>query len=291
MKTIEEQLKVIHLLIGENHKIKIKEDGFLSRGFVVDNGKLVFKFPRKADVQYNTEIENLNYINSLNLGINLQKVAYIDENNQYLGIYGVLGCSLEDADLTEDQQKEIGTQLGVFLKKLHQIENYNGMPCTLNAEIEAWQNRVKFVQEFIVKTFTEQEQEIINKLMFEYMPNKLRELGEKLVFSHADLGDGNIFVDENYKIGVIDFNESGLLDEAGDFMDVSSDVIREAMLNAYGANTELREKVEIRRDVRSLIVLKPYLSRNNAATINSLVESIKNTLKKYEHLLCKENIK
>ena len=94
MKKIEEQIKVINSLIGYDHKIIIKEDGFNSRGFVVDDGKLVFKFPRTKDCKYEPEIANLNYINSLNLGINLQKVAYVSNNNEYLGIYGVLGKSL-----------------------------------------------------------------------------------------------------------------------------------------------------------------------------------------------------
>ncbi len=278
MKTIEEQLIIIQSLIGNNHKIKVKEDGFISRGFVIDNGKLVFKFPRRADVSYETEIDNLNYINSLKLGVNLQKV-------------GVIGNSLEEVKLSEDEQRAIGKQLGLFLKKLHKIKERNGMPCTLKTEIEAWQNRVKFVKDFISKTFSEKEQEIINILMFEYMPSKLNRLGENLVFSHGDLGDGNVFVDDKLKVGIIDFNESGLLDEAGDFMDISSDIIREEMLNAYGANQNLREKVEIRRDIRSLIVLKPYLTRNNPQVISELVGNIRQTLSKYEHLLDKENVK
>ena len=288
MRSIEEQLSVIQSLIGENHKIKVKEDGFISRGFVVDNGKLVFKFPRRADVTYETEIDNLNYINSLDLGVNLQRVAYTSNTNEYLGIYGVLGKSLEEVKLSEDEQRKVGKQLGLFLKKLHQIKQHNGMPCTLKAEIEAWQNRVKFVNDFITKTFSEREQEIINALMFEYMPNKLNGLGEKLVFSHGDLGDGNVFVDDKLKVGVIDFNESGLLDEAGDFMDISSDIICEEMLNAYCATQDLREKVEIRRDIRSLIVLQPYLTRNNPQVIDELVSNIRQTLTKYEHLLNKE---
>ena len=291
MKNIEEQLSIIESLIGKNHKIKVKEDGFISRGFVVDDGKLVFKFPRRADVSYEIEIDNLNYINSLNLGVSLQKVAYSSENNEYLGIYGVLGNSLEEIELSEDEQRIVGNQLGLFLKKLHQIKEYSGQPCTLALEIGAWQNRVKFVNDFIVKTFSAREQELINILMFEYMPNKLNELGENLVFSHGDLGDGNVFVDEELKVGVIDFNESGLLDEAGDFMDISSDIIREEMLNAYGATQSLREKVEIRRDVRSLIVLKPYLTRNNPQVISKLVNNIRQTLIKYDYLLDKENVK
>ncbi|MBE7075051.1 MAG: aminoglycoside phosphotransferase family protein [Clostridiales bacterium] len=291
MRPIEEQLDIIKSLIGENHKIKVKEDGFVSRGFVVDNGKLVFKFPRRADVSYETEIDNLNYINSLKLGVNLQKVAYSSQSNEYLGIYGVIGNSLEEINLSEEEQRVVGKQLGLFLKKLHQIKEHNGMPCTLKAEIEAWQNRVKFVNDFITKTFSEREQEIITALMFEYMPNKLNGLGENLVFSHGDLGDGNVFVDDKLKVGVIDFNESGLLDEAGDFMDISSDIIREEMLNAYGATQDLREKVEIRRDIRPLIVLKPYLTRNNPQVINELVGNIRQTLTKYEHFLDKENVK
>lgn len=97
--------------------------------------------------------------------------------------------------------------------------------------------------------------------------------------------NGEITSDSNNRVGVIDFNESGLLDEARDFMDVSNGVIRNEMLNAYGASKELREKVEIRRDIRSLIVLKAYLTRNNPQTISTLVEDIRKTLTKYSFLL------
>lgn len=285
MITIEQQLEVINSLIGDGHKIKVKEDGFISRGFVIDNGSLVFKFPRKEGVDYKFEIENLNNLNLLNLGINLQKVAYTSNNNEYLGIYGVLGKSLEDVNLSKEEKENIGHQLGAFLKKLHQVKKDNGLICNLKTEIEAWQNRVKSIDDFITKTFTEKEQEIIHTLMFKYMPNKLNHLGEELVFSHGDLGDGNVFIDDNLKVGVIDFNESGLLDEAGDFMDISSDIIRNAMLDSYGADDILREKVEIRRDIRSLIVLKPYLTRNNPQVIDELIKNIRNTLRKYENII------
>lgn len=284
MKTIEEQLKIINSLIGETKNIKIKEDGFISRGFVINNGELVFKFPRKNDVEYKTEIENLNYINSLNLGVKLQRVAFSSQTNEYLGIYGVLGNSLEEIDLNEDQLKDVGRQLGVFLKKLHNVKNYEGKPCRLNDEIKAWQQRVESVKDFIKETFSLDEQEIINNLMFDYLPKKLNQLGENLVFSHGDLGDGNIFIESTGNVGVIDFNESGCLDEAGDFMDVSSDIIRNEMLNSYGADKNLREKVELRIDIRPLIVLKAYLTRDNKEIINNLVNKIRKTLIKYNFL-------
>ena len=285
MKTVEEQLAVIKSLIGDDCDIKVKEDGFLSRGFVIDNGRLVFKFPRNKDVRYKTEIENLNYINSLNLGINLQKVAFTSANDEYLGIYGVLGSSLEEVGLNNKQLNAVGTQLGNFLKRLHAITGHNGQPCVLKDEVESWQKRVVAVDDFLVKTFSKKEQSLIKKLMFDYMPNRLKELGEKLVFSHGDLGDGNILVDGHSKVGVIDFNDSGLLDEAADFMDIKSNRICEVMLDTYGADDVLREKVALRRDIRPLIVLKPYLTRNDPKVIGEIVAKIRNTLAKYESIM------
>lgn len=285
MKSIQEQLEIVYSLIGNSHKIDIKEDGFMSRGFVVDKGNLIFKFPRNKDVNYKTEIDNLNFINSLDLGVNLQKVVYVSKDNSYLGIKGVLGKSLEEIKLDKNQKCEVGKQLGEFLKKLHNTKINTEVIYTLKSEIEAWQNRVVFVNDFITKTFSEKEQKAIHKLMFEYMPRRLKELGENLVFSHGDLGDGNIFVDNAGKVGIIDFSESGLLDEAADFMDISSNQIREEMLNIYGVNNVLREKVEIRVDIRPLIVLKPYLTRTNKQIIDELVAKIRKTLNKYENLL------
>lgn len=285
MKTIEEQIKIINSIIGEVKNINVKEDGFISRGFVVNNGEVVFKFPRKDNVEYKTEIENLNYINSLDLGVNLQKVAFSSPTDEYLGIYGVYGNSLEEIKLSDNQLKDVGQQLGLFLKKLHSVKNFEGKPCKLNDEIDAWQKRIESVNNFIVENFTKDEQNIINKLIFHYMPKRLNELGENLVYSHGDLGDGNIFVDNFNKVGVIDFNESGLLDEAADFMDVSSDIIRNEMLISYGANKTLREKVELRIDIRPLIVLKPYLTRNDKEIIKNLVDKIKQTASKYKFLL------
>ena len=137
MESIQKQLEVIYSLIGHSHKIDIKEDGFMSRGFVIDNGNLIFKFPRNKDVDYKTEIDNLNLINSLNLGVNLQKVAYVSNDNSYLGIKGVLGKSLEEIKLDKRQKCEVGKQLGVFLRNLHNSKINTEVVYTLKSEIEA----------------------------------------------------------------------------------------------------------------------------------------------------------
>lgn len=97
----------------------------------------------------------------------------------------------------------------------------------------------------LAKYFNSEELVHIDKLMMGEMPHTLHELGEKLVFSHADLGDGNIFIDSDGKIGLIDFNEAGYIDEASDFMDITDDALCSVMLDIYGADENLRRKVEM----------------------------------------------
>ncbi len=68
---------------------------------------------------------------------------------------------------------------------------------------------------------------------------------------------------KNDKVGIIDFSEMLYLDEATDFMDVSSNELREQMLDTYGADDILKEKVALRVLTRPLFVLGDYIKRGN----------------------------
>ena len=284
---MKEEKEIIKRLTGitDENLIKLHDDGFLSRGYVVDKGRIVFKFPKREDVTYDNEIEIINFTNKLNLGINLQKIRWISKENLYLGVYGVVGHTIDGQQLTSEQQQNIGNQLGAFLKKLHQAKYDSGYYLTLQEELAEWQRRYKSVTDFIKSEFSVEEQKNIDYLMMNYVPETLLSLGENLVFSHGDLGEGNIFLDENGKIGIIDFNESGIFDEAADFMDIDSDEIRNAMLDSYDASETLRKKVELKKDIRPIIVLDVYLIRGDKKIINGLVNKIRQTLTKYASLI------
>ena len=65
---INEELQIVSNLTGvAPENIKYSDDGFLSRGYVIDNGRIVFKFKRNSDVSYKNEIKMLDFVNSLNL--------------------------------------------------------------------------------------------------------------------------------------------------------------------------------------------------------------------------------
>lgn len=272
------ELQIVEQLTGAaaDH-IRLANDGFWSRGYVVDGGRIVFKFRKSPEVSYNTEIKMLNFINSLGLNINTQKVGWISPNDDYLGIYGVLGQSLDTVESPD--YNGIGRQLAAFLHELHRAKPADAETMSQEEEIAAWQDRYQKSYNELSVHFTVEEIERLDEL-FVMMIGRLRKLEEKLVFSHGDLGDGNIFIDEAGKVGVIDFSEMLYLDEAADFMDVGSEGLRKEMLMAYGADDILKEKVEIRVSIRPLFVFGDYARRGDTEYVEELIQKIRKLLEK-----------
>ena len=115
----DNELQTIEQLTGVlPTQIKLADDCFWSRGYVIDNGRIVFKFRKSPEVKYEPEIKALEFVNSLNLGINTQKVGWVSPDDSYLGIYGVVGRSLDT--LPNPDYQSIGSQLASVLHKLHQ---------------------------------------------------------------------------------------------------------------------------------------------------------------------------
>lgn len=269
----DDELQIIEQLTRVSpDQIRLADDGFWSRGYVIDNGRIVFKFKKSPEVSYIPEIKALEFINSLSLNINTQKVGWISPDNSYLGIYGIVGQSLDS--LINPDYQSIGEQLVSVLQKLHKSHPKNAEVFTLDRELVAWQERCQKSHERLTNYFSEEEITRFDKFVHETIPIKLKELGENIVYSHGDLGDGNIFVDEG-KVGIIDFSEMCYFDEAGDFMDVSSDELRTAMLDAYGADDVLREKVRLRVLVRPFIVFGDYVRRGDTERVEQLVAKMK----------------
>ena len=269
------EIEIIKDLVGvEEKQIRFSDDGFMSRGYVIDEGRLVFKFKKHPDTTYVYEAQNLDYLNQQNLGVHLQRAAFKPEDNSYLGIYGVPGISLERYPLDEASRIAIGRQLGEFLRILHSLKPKTELVYPLNDLIRVWQTRYEKAKKTLTKYFKAEELAYIDTLMMKEMPSTLRELGEKRVFSHADLGDGNIFIDSDGKVGIIDFNESGYIDEASDFMDITDNRLCSIMLDVYEADETLRKKVEMQRRIRPIFVLDVYADRDED-TVQKMIRQIR----------------
>lgn len=260
---IEEELQLVTKLTGvSSDKVSFSDNGFLSRGYIIENGRIVFKFKKWPEITYKNEIKMLNFVNSLNLDINLQKVGWISKEDSYLGIYGIIGDCLKGLTISDEQYKNYGTQIGNFLKDLHKTNFKEAETFPIKQEITAWQERYERSKDILSEYFSPEEIKKMDEFIYTILPKELLALGEKLVFSHGDLGLGNIFVDKNDKIGIIDFSESVYLDESADFMDMEDDRLLKEALDAYGADNVLRQKVTLRRAVHPMFVIGTYRDRS-----------------------------
>ena len=240
--------KVIELTGASESQIEFNDDGYWSRVYVVNNGEYIVKFPKYDTVNYSNEAKVLTLLDSMDFPVNTQKLKWIADDCRLIVISGVKGNPLSKLDhLTLQQKQSIGQQIGTFLKQLHSLEpNFSGQ--NLNDELQEYKNLYDGCANFYNKYFTKDEKEVLDDLMHSQLPTARKELGEHLVFSHADIWESNLLLDENGVVGIIDCSNAGYFDEAADFC-VEDEVIRNFILDNYGASENLRKKVDIKYDM------------------------------------------
>lgn len=274
----EEELQIVSNLTGVNRQaIKFSDDGFLSRGYIIDDGRIVFKFKKWPEISYQNEVKTLNFINSLNLGVPLQKVGWTSPQDDYLGIYGIVGKSIKSAALTSEESDDYGKQIGLLLKTLHSVNFPKANTISLEQEFTIWQNRFERSKDVLSQYFTPDEIAKMHDFIYVAAPKKLKSYGENPVFSHGDFCMSNIFVDFESKICAIDFSESAYRDEATDFMDMENDALCEKALDAYEASDTLRKKVAIRRTAHPMFTIGTYRDRPESE-LNYFVTKIRTWL-------------
>lgn len=253
--------------IDDENRIILNEVGWTSRVYIVDNGKFVFKFPRgkKWQEECEHEFRILELINEYEFNVNLPLIKWIGKNTSYAGFHGVPGKSItaETIDkLSETQKREVGTQIGLFLKKLHTIDYKGKSPSSESNEIEWFQKSFFKRKRILKKHFNENELNAIEKLVTS-LPQRSANLGIEEVFCHCDLGYNNILLTDNLEVGVIDFGDAGIFEKSYDFTGLEDDVMLDAAILAYGGDDVLREKVAIRRQLLPLMEMLFLIERKD----------------------------
>lgn len=122
------------------------------------------------------------------------------------------------------------------MKQLHSITDYGEIntqtPTEQTAEYtEMYQKDRNLLEAF----FDASELNIIDDFFAHDVPMCMTGSGE-LVFCHGDLDYNNTLVDDKNHVGVIDFDDAGLYDQSQDFRGMDDDMLREAMMKAYGGD-------------------------------------------------------
>ena len=237
----ENELKIVKQLTGvEDNRIEVSEIGWTSRVYIIDGGKVVFKFPRNAKFreECKQEVAVLKLIKEQVFSLNVPVLNWTTDDNTYFGFYGVEGKPLGEVidSLSEQQKIEIGTRLGEFLKQLHGIKNCGDIKAqTLEEQTAEYQDWYRKDRDLLKEFFSELELKTIDDFFAYEVPECMTGTGE-LVFCHGDLDYNNTLINGNNQVGVIDFGDARFYDRSQDFRGMDDEILREAMIKAYGGD-------------------------------------------------------
>lgn len=269
--------------IGDESNIVLNEVGWTSRVYIVNNGKTVFKFLKNKQYQeeFKHEINILMLIKEHKFNVKIPLISKLGVDNAYIAFDGLIGKSMtkELVDkLTEEQRRNIGTQIGLFLKTLHKINYKDKRPNSESDIIEWLQNSFNKRKYTLKRYFSENEFVTIGSLVAAF-PQKSQEFGIEQVFCHGDLGYNNILLNDNFDVGVIDFGDAGYNDISYDFVGLEDDDMLDAAILAYDGDEILRKKVEIRRKLLPLMEMLFLIDKKDKEGVRQCVERMRVRLK------------
>lgn len=234
--------------------------------------------------EFEHEINILKLIKDHKFNVNIPLISSSEEDNTYIVLNGLMGKSMSaeivDA-LTKEEKRKIGTQIGLFLKKLHTVA-YQGKSPNNESEIFEWfQKSFNRRKRTLKKHFNENELVAIEDLVTT-LPQRSQKLGIVQVFCHGDLGYNNILLTDSLEVGVIDFGDAGYNDQSYDFVGLEDDDMLDAVILAYDGDEILKAKVEIRRQLLPLMEMLFLIDKKDKEGVQQCVKRVRINLKMHE---------
>jgi aminoglycoside phosphotransferase len=263
-------------------QIAFVDDGWSSRAYLVDNGKIVYKFPRSAEVMagYEREIAALNLFASQSLPMATQRFRSLDPNGPYFSYYGLVGrqltALLPEAD--RSAKYDFGRQIGHFLSRLHALELPSAPVVAVRDEVREYQDKYQLATPMINEYYVPREQKKVAEFFYEEMPDRMTMLGSQSKLSHGDLGLYNVIVDDEDSLGVIDFGNIGYYDQSKDFIDFGDADVLSGALEVYGDSQILREKIAVRTIAMQAIELVYYRSKHDEQGVQHAIDDLRRLL-------------
>jgi aminoglycoside phosphotransferase (APT) family kinase protein len=281
---LKKERQLVQKLIGPNKTSRIEfiDSGWTSRVYVVNRGQFVIKFPRSPEVkkEYAQERIILQLLKNTKMAVQLPRPCWINEDNDYLGYEGIIGREFTDPSkgVDIDTKREIGREVGYFLKCLHSVTFSGARATTLDDEIKQFQNVHRDSLMEIKRYLSDKELNRLSGLLEREMPAEVMRLGYDPALCHGDLGYWNIIVRDTGGIGVIDFGDIGYYDRSKDFIGLQDKEILDEALNSYGSDETLIQKVAIRQKVVYILDLPFFIGKKDNTGIKKTVMKIRDSL-------------
>ncbi len=211
---------------------KVIGEGYDSKAYLV-NDEYIFKIKISANKKkgYEKEKAVLDFLNkNLKTKVKIPKIdyIYIDDELSIIGYKRIDGEFLNPdiyKDMSKESKENLKVDIAKFLKDMHdldysEIKNYiidNKQNCLEEYEL---------LQKTIYKDLTAKEKKYIENF-FERL-NNTTIFDDKKCLCHNDFSCNHLLLDNNKKLtGIIDFGDSGIIDEYSDFIYLLEDSTEE----------------------------------------------------------------
>jgi len=281
--SLQDELNIVQKItrITDPTRIKVDEIGWTSRTYVIDDGEIVFKFPRTDEDKQSFfyEVSALELIKQHKFAVNTPILNWSTIHHDYIGFFGVAGYSINQERISwfdMETKKRIGTELGLFLKQLHALEPpIHPYMMSIKDEIAEYQAKYKMALPTLELYFDAREIQLIDDLFMQTMSDEMLNLGEELVFCHGDLTYNNILLTNDDELGVIDFGDAGLYDRSKDFISLADRIVRDYAIKAYGSSLNLKAKIAIRQKLVPVLDILFYVGKNDLVGVTRCINLIK----------------
>lgn len=215
-KIIEEKCKIVV------DSIKLIGEGYDSKAYIVNN-EYVFKIKFSANKKkgYEKEKAIYDFLNKkLNTTINIPNIeySYISDDISILGYKEIKGTFLTPEiyfTLAKEKQDLLKQDIAMFLKQMHNLDYSEISSYTIDNKQNVLEE-YQLLKETIYDSFTDIEKQYVENFM-QILHNTTIFDGRKCL-CHNDFSCNHLLLDDNRLVGVIDFGDSGIIDEYCDFI-------------------------------------------------------------------------
>ena len=205
------------------NSIKLIGEGYDSKAYLVNNS-YIFKIKHSTNKKkgYQKEKAIYDFLNKY-LDTNIQipniEYSYISNNISILGYKQIEGTFLTPNkyySMTKEKQELLKQDIAIFLKKIHNLDTTEIKDYTIDNKQNV-QEEYELLKNTIYNSLTNIEKQYINDFMKKL--NTTTIFNDKKCLCHNDLSCNHLLLNKNNRLhGIIDFGDSGIIDEYCDFI-------------------------------------------------------------------------
>ena len=259
----------------EINSLDLIGEGYDSKAYLV-NGEYIFKVKYSANKKkgYEKEKSIYDFLNQ-NLVTNIKvpniEYSYISDEISILGYKQIKGTFLTPeiySTMSTEEQELLKKDIAYFLRKMHDLDY-------TDIKSYAIDNKQNVLEEYqLLKTTIYNSLTDIEK---QYIENFMQRLNSTTIFDgkkclcHNDFSSNHLLLDENNRLcGIIDFGDSGIIDEYCDFIYLLEDSEEEIGPNFGEDILRLYGNIDIEKAKEYQDVVEQYYP------IETIVYGIKN---------------